>query len=49
MRRGAATWSRALPIEGAPGKTDEDLASEQEAKWEAFYRVIEDWQTKASP
>lgn len=38
----------ALPIEGSPGKTDEDLAAEREAKWAAFYGVIEDWQTEAS-
>jgi hypothetical protein len=39
----------ALPIEGSPGKTDDDFASEQEEKWAAFFRVIEDWQTEASP
>ena len=39
----------ALEIEGSPGQTDEDFVSDQEAKWAAFYGVIEDWQTEASP
>ncbi|OZA05538.1 MAG: hypothetical protein B7Y02_15590, partial [Rhodobacterales bacterium 17-64-5] len=38
----------ALQTEGAPGMTDQDFASEQ-AKWDAFFGVIEEWQTEASP
>ncbi|CAN1501078.1 hypothetical protein MCELHM10_00498 [Paracoccaceae bacterium] len=41
--------SAALPLSfGAPGMTDQDVASEQ-AKWDAFFGVIEEWQTEASP
>ena len=39
----------AMPKEGSPGQTDKDFASQQEAKWAAFYGIIEEWQTDASP